>query len=111
MKARGQHGKNPRSANEGTIREVKHPYPGNKLPVRGLFRMTALMVSSTGMTNVRQISHYLERKRLSMKQMEGRNLERKQVSGIIDSSFWPFTSWLQKWFSSFVNFRKPCFNF
>jgi len=109
MKTRGEQGKNPRAAIEGTIREVKHPYPGSKLPVRGLFRMTALMVSSAAMTNVRRINHYLERKRLSMQQMEGRNMEGKRVSGSIDASFWPFTSWLQEWFSSFVNSRKLCF--
>jgi len=51
------------AAIEGTVREVKHPYPSGKLPVRGLFRMTCLMVSSVAMTNVRRIHHYWEEKR------------------------------------------------
>ena len=58
-----QAGKNHRAAIEGTIREVKHPFPGGKLPVRGLFRMTCVMVGSAAMTNVRRIHHYWEEKR------------------------------------------------
>lgn len=63
MRLRKQDGKNPRAAIEGTIREVKHPFPGGKLPVRGLFRMTCLMVASAAMTNVRRIHHYWAEKR------------------------------------------------
>ena len=63
-----QDGKNPRAAIEGTVREVKHPYPTGKLPVRGLFRMTCLMVSSAAMTNVRRIHHYWEEKRKQARQ-------------------------------------------
>lgn len=58
-----QEGKNHRAAIEGTVREVKHPYPTGKLPVRGLFRMTCVMVSSAAMTNIRRIHHYWEGKR------------------------------------------------
>ena len=58
-----QEGKNHRAAIEGTVREVKHPYPTGKLPVRGLFRMTCVMVSSAAMTNIRRIHHYWEEKR------------------------------------------------
>jgi len=61
-------GKNPRSAIEGTVREVKHPFPAGKLPVRGLFRMTCLMVTSAAMTNVRRIHHYWEDKRKQARQ-------------------------------------------
>jgi hypothetical protein len=55
--------KNPRAAIEGTVREVKHPFPAGKLPVRGLFRMTCLMVGSAALTNVRRIHHFWEEKR------------------------------------------------
>ena len=61
-------GKNPRAAIEGTVREVKHPYPTGKLPVRGLFRMTCLMVASAAMTNVRRIHHYWEERRKAQRQ-------------------------------------------
>jgi hypothetical protein len=58
-----QTGKNPRAAIEGTIREVKHPFPDSQLPVRGLFRVACLMIASAAMTNVRRIHHYLAAKR------------------------------------------------
>jgi hypothetical protein len=56
-------GKNPRVAIEGTIREVKHTFHGSKLPVRGLFRMTCMLIASAAMTNVRRIYHYWEEER------------------------------------------------
>ena len=58
-----QDGKNPRAAIEGTIHEVKHPFPSGKLPVRGLFRITCLMVGSAALTNVRRIHHFWDEKR------------------------------------------------
>ena len=63
MRLSKQAGKNHRAAIEGTIREVKHPFPAGKLPVRGLFRMTCVTVGSAAMTNVRRIHHYWEEKR------------------------------------------------
>jgi hypothetical protein len=63
MRLSKQDGKNHRAAIEGTVREVKHPFPAGKLPVRGLFRMTCLMVGSAAMTNVRRIHHYWAEKR------------------------------------------------
>lgn len=58
-----QEGRNHRAAIEGTVREVKHPYPTGKLPVRGLFRMTCIMVCSAAKTNILRIHHYWEEKR------------------------------------------------
>ncbi len=71
MRQSKQDGKNPRAAIEGTVREVKHPFPAGKLPVRGLFRMTCLMVSSAAMTNVRRIHHYWEEQRKLARQKMG----------------------------------------
>ncbi len=53
-------GRNPRAAIEATVRSLKHPFPAGKLPVRGLFRMTCLIVASAAMTNVRRIQRYLQ---------------------------------------------------
>lgn len=50
---------NLRAAIEATIRSIKHPFASGKLPVRGLFRMTCLMIESAGMTNVRRIQRHL----------------------------------------------------
>jgi hypothetical protein len=59
-RSRARHGTdhNPRAAVESTVRSVKHPFPAGKLPVRGLFRITCLIVASTAMTNVRRIQRY-----------------------------------------------------
>lgn len=50
-----QPGKNPRAAIEAVIRAVKHPFPSGKLPVRGLFRVSCLVIASAAMTNLRSI--------------------------------------------------------
>jgi len=63
MRLSKQDGKNHRAAIEGTVREVKHPFPAGKLPVRGLFRVTCLLVGLAAMTNVRRIHHYWAEKR------------------------------------------------
>ena len=57
-----QEGKNLRVAIEATMRVIKHPFPKGKLPVRGLLRMSDLLVSSAAMANVRSILRYLQQK-------------------------------------------------
>jgi len=61
-------GRNIRAAVEATVREVKHPFPAGKLPVRGGFRVTCMIFGSATMTNVRRIKHYL----LAQKEQEER---------------------------------------
>jgi hypothetical protein len=53
-----QSGQNLRTAVEATMRTIKHPFPAGKLPVRGLFRVTSLIVGSALMGNVRSILRY-----------------------------------------------------
>jgi len=53
-----QPGKNPRAAIEAIVRAVKHPFPRGKLPVRGLFRVTCMVISSAAMVNLRGILRY-----------------------------------------------------
>jgi hypothetical protein len=50
---------NRRAAVEATVRSVKHPFPAAKLPVRGLFRVTCMVIGSAAITNVRRIQRYL----------------------------------------------------
>jgi hypothetical protein len=68
-------GRNLRAAVEATVREVKHPFPAGKLPVRGGFRVTCMILASATMTNVRRIQRYL----LSQKKQEDR--KKDQISG------------------------------
>jgi len=49
---------NLRAAVEATVRSVKHPFPGGKLPVRGRFRMTCMLIASAIFVNVRRISRF-----------------------------------------------------
>lgn len=54
-----QQGTNPRAAIEATVRSVKHAFPRSKLPVRGQFRVTCMMIAAASMTNLRRITGYL----------------------------------------------------
>jgi len=53
---------NPRAAVEATMRSIKHAFPNGKLPVRGRFRVTCMMIAAAAMTNLKRISHYIEGK-------------------------------------------------
>lgn len=51
---------NMRSAVEATVRSVKHPFPAGKLPVRGKFRVTCMVIGSAAISNLRRIHHHLQ---------------------------------------------------
>jgi rRNA maturation protein Nop10 len=53
---------NLRATIEATIRSVKHPLPTSKLPLRGSFRITGLVIGSASLANIRRIQRYLEAK-------------------------------------------------
>jgi hypothetical protein len=57
--ARKKEGRNLRAAIEATVREIKHPFPASKLPVRGRFRVTCMVIGSALVTNTRRIQRYL----------------------------------------------------
>jgi hypothetical protein len=50
---------NLRAAIEATCRAIKCRFPQGKFPVRGLFRMTCMLIGSAALNNVRQINRYL----------------------------------------------------
>ena len=52
-------GHNLRSAVEASMRSVKHAFPAGKLPVRGQFRVTCMMIASAATANIRRIQRYL----------------------------------------------------
>jgi hypothetical protein len=62
---------NLRAAIEASVRSLKHPFPNGKLPVRGLFRVTCLMISSAAMINSRRIHRYLSGENLPVKDHKG----------------------------------------
>jgi hypothetical protein len=63
-RAQQQTGQNLRVAIEALMRVLKHPFPAGKLPVRGLFRVTCLLISSALMANVRSIHRYRQAQRI-----------------------------------------------
>jgi hypothetical protein len=61
---------NLRASIEATIRSLKLPFPASKLPVRGSFRMSYLLIGSAAMTNVRRIQRYLKSENQPGQQVE-----------------------------------------
>jgi hypothetical protein len=81
---------NLRAAVESTVRQVKHHFPGSKLPVRGLFRVGCMMFASAMMTNVRRIQCFLDENRENMAVMEQNCAQDVSVisfSGVANSIF------------------------
>lgn len=62
LQARRANPQNLRVAVEATMRVLKRPFPAGHLPVRGLFRMTCLLLSSALMVNIRRLTQYLRKK-------------------------------------------------
>jgi hypothetical protein len=60
--AHQEEGRNLRAAVEATVRQVKHPFPASKLPVRGRFRITCMVIGPALVSNGRRIQRYLEGK-------------------------------------------------
>ncbi len=55
-------GRNLRAAVESTVRSVKCPFPAGKLPVRGLFRVTCMVIGSSAVVNLKRIHRYMQAK-------------------------------------------------
>lgn len=100
--------KNLRVAIEATVRSLKHPF-GDKLPVRGLFRVTCVLLGSAAMVNVRRIWRYLSAQ--AAKQGSPGAATRRNVSSQQPkASCFVFS---QAWLSScsrFLAFRNLCFS-
>jgi hypothetical protein len=89
-----EEGRNLRAAVEATVRQVKHPFPASKLPVRGRFRVTCLMIGSAMMANVSRIQRYLEAKtKLENEQKKIQN-EQQCPSGSFSVSFSAWLYWV-----------------
>ena len=88
-------GHNLRAAVESAVWEVKHSFPAGKLPVRGSFRVTCMVIGSAMMTNVRRIQRCL----LVKKKQENEQNQASKGQNCLQNSLFLF-SFLQK-----VNFR------
>jgi len=100
-----EEGRNPRAAVEATVRQVKHPFPAGKLPVRGQFRVTCMILGSAIMGNIRRIQKYITMK---TKQNNGNTPERAPASAP-SSSFCLFFSELIRSLLNHFRFEKWVF--
>ena len=82
--AQKKEARNLRAAIEATVRSVKHPFPAGKLPVRGSFRMTCLLIGSAAVTNIRRIQQYLT--------VESRSDQQEETFFVIGKAF--LLSWI-----------------
>ena len=94
-----QEGRNLRAAIEATVRQVKHPFPVSKLPVRGRFRITCMLIGSAMITNVRRIQCYLEARIKLENEQKKAQLEQECSQEQLSVSFFAsikaiFSSWL-----------------
>jgi len=83
-----EEGRNLRAAVEATVRQVKHPFPGGKLPVRGQFRVTCMILGSAIMGNIRRIQQYKTKKTEQI----NKETSKKGAEGTQASSFCLFFS-------------------
>jgi hypothetical protein len=97
-----EEGRNLRAAVESTVRQVKRPFPASKLPVRGRFRVTCMMIGSAMMANVRRIKSYLEAKT---------KLENEQQcpSEPFAASFFAWLNWVWSGWKRPISFRFQIF--
>jgi hypothetical protein len=90
-----QEGRNLRAAIEATVRLMKHPFPASKLPVRGRFRVTCMMIGSAMITNVRRIQRYLKLENEQKKAQIEQECSQEQLSVSFFASLKVvFSSWL-----------------
>ena len=102
---------NRRVAVEASVRSLKHPFGNGKLPVRGRFRMTWMLLASASMVNLRRIWKYQQHKEKRGDQKSGlENLRMDTVSAQVDL----FLSFFQKRLLAFrrsLSALDSCFNF
>jgi hypothetical protein len=100
-----QEGRNLRAAVEATVRQVKHPFPASKLPVRGRFRVTCMMIGSAMITNVHRIQRYLEAR--TKLENEQKKAQREQECSQEQLSV-SFFAYLKTIFSSWMAINSDC---
>ena len=91
-------GRNLRAGVEATVRQVKHPFPAGKLPVRGQFRVTCMVIGSAILSNIRRIQRY---KTLKIEQI---NQEIKEI-GKNDAHEGSFCQFLIRLFLCRINLQ------
>ncbi|MCB0190001.1 MAG: transposase, partial [Caldilineaceae bacterium] len=68
---------NLRAAVEASIGALKRPFPNDKLPVRGLFRVSSMLIGSALMINLRRIHRYQTAKNHQKEDQQGPGISSK----------------------------------
>lgn len=102
--AHAQQSQNLRAAVEATVRSVKHPFPAGKLPVRGQFRMTCMIIASATMTNVRRIQRFTAAKTRPHQAKSGRQARPQTPQDSFFASAWRTLNHLMHPDQAFVSF-------
>jgi hypothetical protein len=103
-------GRNLRSAVEAAARSIKHPFSNSKLPVRGLFRVSCMIIGSALMSNIRSIHRYLEDWE---KEEKKQKKEQEQVNCSPDFVNFSFLTSVLTHLTRFyrpLSWRLPCFS-
>lgn len=103
---------NLRVAIEATMRVIKHPFPAGKLPVRGLFRVTSMLIGSAAMVNIRSVYRYLSRKRHAdphprTSQVPATRTAPSQIDGAVVSGSLSFLSFWAARFQHLLRLATP----
>jgi hypothetical protein len=92
---------------EATVRQVKHPFPASKLPVRGQFRVTCMVIGSAVMSNIKRIQRYKAMK-VTQNNEKSTEIERKSTQS---GSFLLFLLDAIRDFSTTFSFDNRVFGF
>jgi hypothetical protein len=99
-----EEGRNLRAAVEATVRQVKHPFPASKPPVRGKFRISCMVIGSAMITNICRIQRYLEAR---LKQEKEKESSQKQSS----ISFFSFLNAFFRGFAASITINQFAFGY
>ena len=107
---RQEEGRNLRAAVEATVRQVKHPFPAGKLPVRGQFRVSCMVIGSAMVSNVRRIQRYLEaRIKLENEKMKA-IIEQERSRDKPSTSFFVFLNAIFRGLAAPISRNSVCFS-
>ena len=107
---RQEEGRNLRAAVEATVRQVKHPFPAGKLPVRGQFRVSCMVIGSAMVSNVRRIQRYLEARIKLENEQKMAIIEQERSRDNPSTSFFVFLNGIFRGLAAPISRNSVCFS-
>lgn len=97
---------NLRSAVEATVRSLKHPFPAGKLPVRGRFRVTCMVIGAAAVSNVRRLHRYLQASSQGEQAKKGAQAKQNRLQERAGEAVFSFFCFLRQTFRTFGQLRR-----